>query len=173
MNRLVFTLILVLFSSGNCLLAQSESVRIVLLRHSEKATDDPKDPSLSERGNNYARSLQEFFSETKFDGAFSTPYKRTRNTIQHVAEANNLKIQDYQPLSIDGILKTINEENLSSVIIAAHSNTVTHLVNKLVSSAGLSELDETDYGKVFIVNFFPKDQTKNTLVILNTKAFLR
>ncbi len=173
MNRFVSALIFLLFSYGNTSFAQTESVRIVLLRHSEKATDDPKDPSLSERGQNYARSLQELFSETKFDGAFSTPFKRTRSTIQHVAEVNGLKIQDYQPMSIDGILKKINNEKLSSVIVAAHSNTVTHLVNKLVSSANLRELDESDYGKVFIVNYFPSDTNKNTLVILNTKAFLK
>jgi 2,3-bisphosphoglycerate-dependent phosphoglycerate mutase len=174
MIRFAFAFIsILLYYINTATTAQSESIRIVLLRHSEKATDDPKNPSLSERGKNYARSLQELFSETKFDGAFSTPYKRTRNTIQHVADANGLKIEDYQPMSVEGILEKINNEKLRSVIVAAHSNTVTHLVNKLVSTADLKELDESDYGKIFIVNYFPNSIDKNTLVILNTKAFLK
>ena len=173
MNRFLFTIVIFLFSYGNTTFAQSESIRIVLLRHSEKATDDPKDPSLSDRGKNYARSLQELFSETKFDGAFSTPYKRTRSTIQHVAEANGLKIQDNKPMNVEDILDQINNGKLTSVIVAAHSNTVTHLVNKLVLNANLDELDESDYGKIFIVNYFPSDTKRNALVILNTKAFLK
>jgi 2,3-bisphosphoglycerate-dependent phosphoglycerate mutase len=172
MKRLIILVILGITSS-TLAVAQDQSIKIVLLRHSEKATDDPKDPSLSDRGKNYARSLQELFSETKFDGAFSTPYKRTRSTIQHVADANNLKVQDYSPMSVDGILEKIKIDKLNSVIIAAHSNTVTHLVNQLVATASLKELDESDYGKVFIVNYFANDKNKNTLVILNTKAFLK
>ena len=173
MKSKVFLILLFSFLlNGLLTYAQSESVSIVLLRHSEKAAMDGQDPDLSPRGKNYALALKTFFSETKFDAAFSTPYKRTRETIQQVAESNHLVIRDYKPFDIKGILQQISNENLHSVIVAAHGNTINLLVNQLVSGANVAELDESDYGKIFIVNYFPDNPHLNTLLILNTQQFL-
>lgn len=152
--------------------SQEDPVRIVLLRHSVKANDGTGDPPLSENGQKYAEKLAEFFSEMKFDAAFSTPYLRTENTIRPLVLANHLTIKHYKPLDVSEILKSVEQNSNKNVIVAGHSNTIPFLVNNLVKGAGLKELDETDYGKVYIVLYYKNIPQLNTYFILNTEMFL-
>ncbi len=157
------------FSHAFC---QEEPTRIVLLRHSVKANDGTGNPPLSESGHRYAEKLVDFFSEMKFDAAFSTPYIRTENTIQPLAQANNLTIKHYKPLDVSDILAAVEKNGYKSVIVAGHSNTIPFLVNNLVKEAGLKELDETDYGKVYVVLFYKSSPQLNTYFVLNTAMLL-
>ncbi len=171
MMKKIFLYIFLLLS-GFQIFAQDQPLKLVLLRHSVKASDGTKDPDLNSSGQKYAEALNRFFSETKFDAAFSTPYKRTRQTIQTVANTNGLTLKDYQPLDIASILKQIEENGYKTVIVAGHSNTIPFLVNALVPRANLKELEETDYGKIFIVSYFKERPASSTVFVLNTIDFL-
>jgi 2,3-bisphosphoglycerate-dependent phosphoglycerate mutase len=130
-------------------------IKIVLLRHSVKAETAGRDPELSVEGKRYAALLDKFFTEEKFDGAYATPFKRTQQTIQPLALRNQLAIRDYGPVDGKGLLAKIQENKQKSVIVAGHSNTLHHLVNFLVPEANMKELEETDYGKIFMITWYP------------------
>lgn len=149
--------------------AQNHTVQIVFVRHSEKEAG--KDPDLTQKGKNYAKSLVTFFSENKFDAAYSTPYKRTLQTIQPLAEKQELEIKNYAPLDSNFLKNEVQKWN--KVLVVGHSNTIPNLINSFVPNANLKEIDESDYGKVFVVNYNKKEPQKSTYIILNTVEFLR
>lgn len=130
-------------------------IKIVLLRHSVKAETAGRDPELNAAGKQYAEALNRFFAEEKFDGAYATPFKRTQQTIAPVAVKNQLAIRDYGPVDGKGLLAKIQDSKQKAVIVAGHSNTLHHLVNYFVPEADMKELEETDYGKIFMITWYP------------------
>ena len=152
--------------------SNSESITVILLRHSEKVADGSKNPDLTERGKNYAQSLAKLFSEVKFDAAFSTPYTRTQETIGVLVKGQSIPLYEYPPLDMKNILKVVGEKGYKTIIVSGHSNTVPFLVNDLVPSAKLEELDESDYGKIYIVKYFKGMPEISSFMVLNTVEFL-
>ncbi len=130
-------------------------VKIVLLRHSVKAETAGRDPELSAEGKRYAEALHRFFALETFDGAYATPFKRTQQTLEPIAVANKLAIRDYGPVDGKGLLAKIQENKQKSVIVAGHSNTLHYLLNFFVPEAEMKELEETDYGKIFMITWYP------------------
>ena len=59
----------------------------VLVRHAEKATDDPKDPSLSDVGRARAARLLVSFDGVPVTAVYATGYRRTQATAQPTAGA--------------------------------------------------------------------------------------
>ena len=74
---------------------------VVVVRHAEKATDDPKDPSLSEAGQARAQRLADALKGLPLQHAISTQYKRTHDTAAPAARANDIEVH----------VKPVTEEN--------------------------------------------------------------
>src|SRR5437763_10652388 len=60
---------------------------IVLVRHAEKSTDDPKAPSISPIGEVRAKALAALLSDAAITDIYATQYKRTRQTAEALATA--------------------------------------------------------------------------------------
>lgn len=148
---LLFSGLAFFFSSGQ----EKEDVitKVILVRHAEKGEDGTKNPSLSEAGKNRAMRLAEILKDVKIDEAYSTPFKRTHETITPICEANQIIIQPYDPFKPTVIEETIKNGSGKTIIIAGHSNTVPFLVNTLIKQEKFSEIDESDYGKLWILTF--------------------
>lgn len=125
--------------------------KIILVRHAEKTNDGTTNPSLSEVGLNRAKRLSELLSEVKIDEAYSTPYKRTTETLTPLCESKNIKITSYDTKDTQFVEKKI--KNGETIIIAGHSNTIPYLVNKLIKEDKYREIDEDDYGKMWVFIF--------------------
>lgn len=125
--------------------------KIILVRHAEKTNDGTTNPSLSEVGLNRAKRLSELLSEVKIDEAYSTPYKRTTETLTPLCESKNIKITSYDTKDTQFVEKKI--KNGETIIIAGHSNTIPYLVNKLIKEDKYREIDEDDYGKIWVLIF--------------------
>src|SRR5690348_2764504 len=63
---------------------------VILVRHGEKATDDPRDPSLSPAGEARARALAAMLAKAGVTHLFATQYRRTQATISPLASATGL-----------------------------------------------------------------------------------
>jgi broad specificity phosphatase PhoE len=156
MKRL--TLIFLLISSA----AYSQSITtFIIVRHAEKAIDDPKDPNLSEAGLIRAQSLAKLLAATKVDAVYSTPYKRTRNTVAPMATAKGFEVQEYNKIEeMDGILKKYKG---ATVVVCGHSNTVPAIANYLIGKDSYHQFEDNDYGNILVVSVVEKG--KNTNVV--------
>lgn len=128
-----------------------QATTFVLMRHAEKAKDDPRDPSLNEKGEQRALAIAELFKRTTPAALYATSYKRTQATLAPLADSLNLEILTYD-LSNEHMIEEILEEHQGGLIfISGHSNTTPALVNQLIGTNRYETLAEDDYGTMFWV----------------------
>ena len=124
---------------------------VYAIRHFEKeTTPGVSDPELTELGRERAQKLAVFLEPVPIQSVYSTPYHRTMQSVEPVAESKGLEVdtewQGQQDLA-DHILATHGGQH---VIAAGHSNTVPDLVAGLgVSPAPV--IEEDSYGELWVV----------------------
>lgn len=136
---------------------------VILVRHAEKGTDDPKDPELSDAGKQRAQRLVQVLKEIKVDAIFSTPYKRTRNTVSPLAEAKGISVLNYDPSKKEEIDQLLQKFSGGTIVVAGHSNTVPGLANYLTGKTEFQNFDDSDYDNLLIVSVVEKG--KNAKVV--------
>ncbi len=136
--------------------SQPGATTIVLVRHAEKATDDPRDPSLSAAGQKRAEALASVLEAADVKAAYSTQYKRTRATAEPLAKRLGLSIVE-RPITgeasayaRDLAREVLAQQAGKAVLIVGHSNTVPDLVQAF-SGAVIAPLTEAEYDHLFIV----------------------
>ncbi|MBC7794147.1 MAG: histidine phosphatase family protein [Clostridia bacterium] len=124
--------------------------RFIVLRHCEKAAGE--DPNLTSRGKTRAAALAAVLASDQIDAVYSTPFKRTQETVQPLASARKLPVlvveeRDEKKL----VAKLIRDHKGKSVVLASHVN----VIPDLMTTMGVKEplrMDENDYGDMFIVD---------------------
>ncbi|WP_316788258.1 phosphoglycerate mutase family protein [Pedobacter frigoris] len=147
MKKLILFLVLLL-SVIHTVLAQKTEIWIV--RHAEKeisAANDPN-PNLSVAGKKRAEDLATYLKKFKFDAAFSTPYKRTHQTLDPLAKKNKIDIFDYKSITelYDDIRKNYSGKKL---IIAGHSNTVLETIEAFGIQRPKPKIMEDEFNNIF------------------------
>ncbi|OEK04638.1 phosphoglycerate mutase family protein [Roseivirga misakiensis] len=150
MKRIILFSLLLVCSAQ--LVAQNEVTTFILIRHAEKSNDDPRDPNLSEEGVKRAQALKEMLREADIAALYSSPYKRTKSTVQPIAEAKGLTINTYDPRSAAFLEDIMKEHRGKTIVISGHSNTTPNVVNALIGKDQFKQLSESDYSKIFIVS---------------------
>jgi 2,3-bisphosphoglycerate-dependent phosphoglycerate mutase len=139
------TLIFLFVTSLTC--AQPVTT-FILVRHAEKGNDGTKDPDLNEAGRMRAQALAKLMQATKVDAIYSTPYKRTRNTVTPLATAKGFDVLEYNKIEeMDLFLKKYSG---GTVIVCGHSNTV-------------PAFDDSEYGNIIIVSLVDKGKNANVV----------
>ncbi len=147
------TILLLVFLNVACgQNASTETTTYFLIRHAEKDLSDPKNPNpdLTEAG--IARSVkwQKILSHINFDAVYSTDFVRTRKTATPIAESEKLPLIIYDHKNLD-YAKFIKETQGKTVLIVGHSNSTPKFVNQLIGEDRFKEIDENQYGMLFIV----------------------
>jgi len=163
MKRLI--LLCLLISGTIQLHAQNDVTTFILVRHAEKSTDDPRDPSLSEEGIKRAEALKTMLSQADIAALYSSPYKRTKGTVQPIAEAKGLEIMTYDPRSAAFLEDIMKNHKGKTIVISGHSNTTPNVVNALLGKEQFKTLSESDYSKIFIVSV--TEIGKGTVTVLS------
>jgi phosphohistidine phosphatase SixA len=130
---------------------------IVAVRHAEKSTDDPKDPSLSEAGQQRARDLSVVLKDAGVTDVYVTQYKRTRQTAEPLAQASGISIVE-RPINAtnsatyaqDLAREILTRSAGKSVLIVGHSNTVPDIV-KALSGSAVPPIGDAEYDHIFVV----------------------
>lgn len=145
--------------------AQSSTV-VIVVRHAEKASDDPRDPTLSEAGQARAASLAKSLEHTSLDAVFSTQYRRTRLTAEPAAKAAGL---DVQVRPIDGGNAATYAADLardlralpagSTALVVGHSNTVPDLV-QAISGQAAAPMPETEFDRYTVITLDADDKAR-------------
>jgi broad specificity phosphatase PhoE len=135
----------------------ADSIVVVIVRHAEKAADDPRDPTLSEAGRARATALAKALEHASLDAAYSTQYRRTRQTAEPAAKAAGL---DVQVRPIDGSNAATYAADLardlralpagSTALVVGHSNTVPDLV-QAISGEAAAPMPETEFDRYTVV----------------------
>lgn len=161
-KNLLFAFVILLSTAAS---AQQAITTFIVVRHAEKSmTESTPDPSLSPEGEARANRLAALLKEVKVSAIYSTNYKRTKNTVAQVATANAITIQDYRAFKETDIDEIIKKHAGGTVVIAGHSNTVPGIVNLLIGKEEYKNLDESNYGALFIVSLTERGKGSVTLL---------
>jgi broad specificity phosphatase PhoE len=148
----VLTFCLLIFSAL-AVHAQESITTFILLRHAEKdLTQSTNDPDLSEEGKMRANRLAQLFAETEVSAIYSTPYKRTRQTVAVLAANKNLAITDYTANNEDELHRMLADHSGGTIVISGHSNTIPWMANKLIGMEKYRPLEDGDYDNIWVVN---------------------
>ena len=130
---------------------------VVIVRHAEKSTDDPRDPSLSPAGLNRARTLSALLSNAGVTDIYTTQYKRTRQTAEPLAQQFGIAIVERPINSANSATyaRDLTQEILTRsagkcVLVVGHSNTVPDIV-KALSGSAVPEITDPEYDHIFVV----------------------
>ncbi len=144
--------------------AQSVTTFIVV-RHAEKSmTESTNDPSLAPEGTERAKRLGALLNEVDVSAIYSTNYKRTKSTVAPVAETKSITIQDYKSLKEADLDEMIRKHSGGTIVIAGHSNTVPGIVNILIGKEKYKNLEDSNYGSLFIVSLTERGKASVTLL---------
>jgi 2,3-bisphosphoglycerate-dependent phosphoglycerate mutase len=132
--------------------AQAPTTTFILVRHAEKATDDPKDPSLSEAGKARAEQLKNLLVKSGVTAIYSTNFKRTRDTGSPLATVLGLEIKMYGVQTAETLVQSLLRDHAGgTLLVVGHSNTTPHIANALLGLPVFTDFDDSDYGNLLIV----------------------
>lgn len=146
-----------LFMLTFALYAQEQKITtIILVRHAEKAMESTNDPNLAAEGQERAKRLASLLKETNLTAIYSTDFKRTRQTVEPVAQLKSIAVQLYDPAKPEFLDNILSQHRGGTVLIAGHSNSTPKLANLLLGSDKLQPFVDTDYDNVLIVSVVEK-----------------
>lgn len=152
-SSLLFCVFCFLFLiTPSTILQAQELTTFILIRHAETIDDGTNDPALSQEGMERAARLAEHLKETEITAIYSTPYKRTQNTVDEIAIQKGLTIQEYNPFADDLVERLMEQHQGGIILISGHSNTTPNLVNQLLGKDIYEQLDESEYENLFLVS---------------------
>jgi phosphohistidine phosphatase SixA len=137
--------------------ALAAGTTIVVVRHAEKSTDDPRDPSLSAAGQERAQALIAVLKSAGVTDIYATQYKRTRQTAEPFAQQAGISIVE-RPVNAtnaatyagDLAREILTRSAGKAVLVVGHSNTVPDIV-KALSGTAVAPIADSEYDHVFIV----------------------
>ena len=130
---------------------------VVIVRHAEKSTDDPRDPSLSAAGQQRARDLGAVLNDAGVTDVYVTEYKRTRQTAEPLAQASGISMVE-RPINAansatyaqDLAREILTRSAGKSVLVVGHSNTVPNIV-KALSGSAVPPITDAEYDHIYVV----------------------
>ena len=96
------------------------------------------------------------------DAIYSTPYKRTVDTVQPVADMLDLDINLYDPDDNEAVLAKILKEHKGKIIlVVGHSNTLPSLIADLGACKLVPPIADFEYDNIYLVSipWFGKTKT--------------
>jgi len=139
---------------------------IIFVRHAERELNVGEDPGLSDAGrrrvSELTRQLVDADVVAGIDAIYSTPFRRTQETAQPLADALDLPIKSYDAADRETVLNTILKEHKGKIILViGHSDTLPELIANLGASKKVPPIEEMEYDNIYIISipWFGKTKT--------------
>ncbi len=139
---------------------------VIFVRHAEKTAEPADDPLLSlagqQRAVELARQLVDADVVAGIDAIYATPYRRTVDTAQPLADALGLPITSYDAADTETIMEQIVRKHKGKIVlVVGHSNTLPALIGNMGASKKVPLIDEYEYDNIYIVSipWFGKTKT--------------
>jgi len=136
--------------------AQHGETIVYLVRHAEKSTDDPVDPSLSHMGVVRADSLASQLREAGIDVIITTQYKRTTQTASALAKRRGIKpeivpVEGTTAEHVDSVVAAVRRHVGSRILVVGHSNTIGRIAERL-GAPHMGDLCDNEYSDLIILS---------------------
>lgn len=138
---------------------------VVLVRHAEKDPQgNAKNPSLSPAGMERAERLAKLFAHLAPTRVLASDLNRTQETAKPLAKVAGVMIDILPAAKPEMWTDEIRKAPPGAVVVAVgHSNTVPAIatrlgveVGRLVDGAGGKQIDEAEFGRVFVITLPPE-----------------
>lgn len=136
----------------------STAILLIAVRHAEKATEGD-DPVLTPAGQARAARLAEILKDCPLNGVYTTQFVRTMKTAQPVASTQQKAIMIYDHKDPEFVPRLLQKQQGKRLLIVGHSNSIPALVNQVLGEQRFEEIDEQDYGNIFIIGVSNKGQS--------------
>lgn len=134
---------------------------VYVLRHAERATDDPVDPTLTPDGARRAQKLDSMLADKGVRSVSSTSLKRAKLTAEPLAKRMGLSISEYAPADQRALAERIRAARGVHVVIG-HSNTVPQLIRLLGGDPG-APIGENEYDRLYTLTIGSDGQVTTSL----------
>lgn len=128
-------------------------VSFIVVRHAEKASDDPEDPSLTAAGRERAARLASLMADESITAVYATEFRRTQQTGLPTANQNHMDVTHYfskGPAS-ELAAQWLRQHRQGAVLIVGHSNTVPELVGAL-SGQNVEPIPDSQFNRLYRVD---------------------
>jgi len=139
---------------------------IIFVRHAEQTSHDEQDPGLSDAGKlrvaELTRQLVDADVVAGIDAIYSTPYKRSVETAEPLADELDLPINKYDGNNTEAVLETILKNHKGKIIlVVGHSNTLPVLIANLGASKLVPPIERDEFDNIYIISipWFGKTKT--------------
>lgn len=144
-------------STSTSELRRSKETLVIAVRHAERSTDHPVDPSLSAAGQLRAQALASVLAHTGITQIYSTQYRRTQQTAAPLAAAMGTVVtlrpidaSNIATYAVDLAAEIRNHDRSEAVLVVGHSNTIPELVNVL-SGFTVPPITEPEYDRLYMI----------------------
>lgn len=121
---------------------------IYVMRHLER--DPGQDPDLNAVGAANAERLASWFARNPPKAIYVSQFRRSQQTAAPLAKKLKLSPVGYQARAPEAIYDGVRASK-GPVLIVAHNNTVPVIVEALGGPKAAGDLEETDYGRIWIL----------------------
>ena len=137
---------------------------VYIVRHAEKAAENPSDPELSPAGYARADSLASQLREAGINVIITTHLRRTALTAQPLARLRGVTPEVVPatgptPAHIDSVVAAVRRHPGATILVVGHSNTVGHIATKLGGDT-VGNLCDSEYSNLFILSMPRAKPTK-------------
>lgn len=154
--RIVLILLLALLAGCRSVPDPADGATFVLVRHAEKAADDPRDPMLTPAGERRAERLAFAMRWRPVVAVYATPLRRAQATAAPVARSHGLAVTAYDagtpPADLARQLRAAHPAG--TVVVVGHSNTVPAIAQALCECR-IGPMAETEYGRRITLRVHP------------------
>jgi broad specificity phosphatase PhoE len=136
-----------------CLIAVAtacSTTTVYIVRHGEKVNETDT-TNLSPAGYVRAAALAETLADKHIDSIFSTPYRRTRQTVQPLAQQLELQVVDYPAKPTEAIVNRVGSMRNKTVLVVGHSNTILEIARGLGSQPAMTKIEAGDFDNLLQV----------------------
>lgn len=125
----------------------------IVLRHAEKESTGA-DPNLDTDGVARAEELKRILGNISINAIYSTPFNRTKQTVQPLATAKSISVTEYpvdKPYS-QLVSEILTANHGKTVVIVGHSNTVPEILKELSKNSFNVTITDSQYDNLFIAS---------------------
>lgn len=146
--------------------SSTEITTFYFIRHAEKdlSNSEDLDPELTQKGLGRAMNWVNIFDRISLDVIYATNYQRTSMTAAPISVKKNIDINYFDPKE-KGALQLLNENVGKKILVVGHSNTTPEMVNELLGSNKYAQMEDSDFGSLYVVSMVGNIATANRFVI--------
>lgn len=129
---------------------------VVIVRHAEKAANDPKDPDLSPAGRERAEALARILKDADITAIFASEFKRTQETAAPTSASTGVP-----PTIVPGkdtalLISKLHQLN-GNALVVGHGDTIPNIIKALGIDRPI-QITDSDYTELFVVTLDAKPQ---------------